>query len=120
MINSVEGFSEKTSKQFIDSLSNFKQFMDEHSFLQIEIPKKSTSGTLFKQNKVVMTGFRNSEMIKFIEENGGTITNTISKNTTLLIIKDKETKGSKIQAAELLGIPIQTQKQFTEKYNINI
>ena len=120
MINSVDGFSEKTSKQFINSLSDFKEFMEEHSFLKIDIPKKNKNGSLFTGKKVVMTGFRNSEIIKYIEANGGTITNTISKNTNLLLIKDKDSKGSKRQAAELLGIPIMTQSKFIEKYNINI
>ena len=94
--------------------------MEEHSFLKIDIPKKNYNGSLFTGKKVVMTGFRNSEIIKYIEVNGGTITNTISKNTNLLLIKDKDSKGSKRQAAELLGIPIITQSKFIEKYNINI
>ena len=65
-----------------------------------------------------MTGFRDKQIIEFIEQNGGNIVSSLSKNTSLLITKDTDSESSKKQAAILLGIKITTKKEFINKYNI--
>jgi DNA ligase (NAD+) len=45
-----------------------------------------------------------------IEENGGTVSNSISNKTHYLIIGDNP--GSKLSKAENLGIPIITEEEF--------
>jgi len=45
-------------------------------------------------------GFRSSEFEEFIENNGGKIQSSISKNTDLLVIKNNDTGGSKIEKAK--------------------
>ena len=115
MINDIEGFSHKTSEQFIKNVSDFMLFLEELDFIKIKYPEKK-NGVLFQDKKIVLTGFRDNDIIKFIDDNSGTITMTISKNTYMLIIKDSNSSSSKTQAAELLGIPIITKKQFISKY----
>jgi len=116
MVNEVDGFSNKTSHQFVENIKKFKMFMVEHPFLKLDIPTKKNKGTLFGNKKIVMTGFRNNTIIEFIEANGGSINNTISKHTDLLVIKDENSTSTKKQAAELLGIPITTLDTFIKKY----
>ena len=116
MLSEVEGFSTKTSKEFFKNIIKFKQFMVEHSFLKLEIPTKKKEGNVFENKKLVMTGFRNNTIIDYILDNGGSITNSISKNTDLLIIKDNNSNSSKKHAAEMLGIQIVTQEYFIKKY----
>lgn len=116
MVNEVEGFSNKTSQQFVKNITKFKMFLEEHSFIKLYIPVKKNKGALFGNKKIVMTGFRNNTIIEFILDNGGSITNTISKNTDLLIIKDKNSNSTKKQAAEILGIPILTLDTFIKIY----
>ena len=116
MVNEVDGFSNKTSQQFVENIKKFKMFMGEHPFLKLDIPTKKNKGTLFGNKKIVMTGFRNNTIIEFIEANGGSINNTISKTTDLLVIKDENSTSTKKQTAELLGIPITTLDTFIKKY----
>ena len=117
MLNELEGFSTKTSQQFVDSLTNFKLFMVEHPFIKIDIPKKKNTGNKFKNIKIAMTGFRNKTISELIENNGGIISSSLTKNTDMLIIKDENSRSSKTHAAELLGIPIITLEDFIIKYN---
>ena len=53
---------------------------------------------------------------QIIEDNGGTFTQSVTKNTTLLIAGEKA--GSKVQKAQELGIPILTEKQIRERLGI--
>jgi NAD-dependent DNA ligase len=41
---------------------------------------------------------------------------SISKNTFVLIVKDKEDKTGKILDAEVLNVPIMTLEEFKSKY----
>ena len=59
--------------------------------------------------KIVVSGFRDKDIISYIENEGGILTNTVSKNTNLLIIKDNSVMDtSKVQKAKNLGIKIIT------------
>jgi DNA ligase (NAD+) len=70
---------------------------------------------------IVITGslehFKNrNELTAFINERGGKVTGSVSKNTTLLINNDPESSSSKNRDAKRLGIPILTEKKFLEEY----
>ena len=110
MIKEIEGFSTKTSEQFIDNLDRFRGFIKELDFIKIRPPSKK--GDMYSGKKIVLTGFRDNKIIDYIEDNGGSIVSSISKNTDLLIIKDKGSRSSKVDAAEMLGIKILTRDDF--------
>ena len=112
MIKDIDGFSDKTSKQFIDNLDLFKTFIMELNFLEIKMPEKK-KGSKFSGKKIVITGFRDKNITDYIEDNGGIVGNSISKNTDILVIKDKSFTSSKVSAAEMLGIPIITKEKFS-------
>jgi len=123
MLNQIEGFSDKTSKKFVENISCFKDFLKNLDFLKIETIKKKNKkfkivGGLFENKKILITGFRDDKIIDFITKHNGTISNTINKNTNLLIIKDKDYSNGKTDAANLLGIPIITQNNFIQQYNL--
>lgn len=70
---------------------------------------------------IVITGslehFKNrDELIVCINEHGGKVTSSVSKNTTILINNNIESTSSKNREAQRLGIPILTEKNFLEKY----
>lgn len=65
---------------------------------------------------IVFSGFRDSELESQIKERGGKVTTSVSKNTTLLIMKDiGDTKG-KAQKAISLNIPLVTRDDFVSTY----
>ena len=69
-----------------------------------------------KNQKVVMTGFRSQEIADFIEKNGGKISGSVSKNTTLVIYVETDKLSSKLEKARELGIKLMTKTEFEKKY----
>lgn len=93
-------------------------------FVSITSVAESTAvpaNDLLEGQVIVITGslehFKNrNELTAFINERGGKVTGSVSKNTTLLINNDPESSSSKNRDAKRLGIPILTEKKFLENY----
>lgn len=64
--------------------------------------------------KICFSGFRNNELQKQIEESGGSVVSSVSKNTSILVVTDKNATSSKISKAELLGVKIMDLSEFNE------
>lgn len=112
-LKQINGWEEKTSRMFA---KNFKHFIDFYNsiknYITIETISKKT-GDKFKDMKIVMSGFRDKDLEKYIEDNGGTIQSGVSKNTTILIIKDESVRDtSKAFKAKELGVQVMTKEQF--------
>ncbi len=104
----LEGFQEKTAKKFVSGLVLFKKFIKEHSVIKI---KKATKKQKIKKGKytnevITFSGVRDQELEKEIIAQGGKISSTVTSNTTLLIVKDLQSKSSKIKKAKELKIKI--------------
>jgi DNA ligase (NAD+) len=64
-------------------------------------------------HKYVMSGFRDKELEEEIVKRGGKVTGTVSRNTTALIVKQKnENVTGKIENAQKLNIPIYSREEF--------
>jgi len=71
--------------------------------------------------KFVFTGFRNDPLEKYIKAHGGTVTTSVSKNTTAIIRKDSSDKTSgKVKKAEEIGVKVINVEDFISQNNINI
>ena len=73
--------------------------------------------------KFVITGklhqFKNRDAMKsIIEQHGGKVVDSVTKNTSYLINNDIESTSSKNQTAKKLGIPIISEQEFLEKFNL--
>jgi NAD-dependent DNA ligase len=66
--------------------------------------------------KIVFTGFRDKDTMETITKLGGELANSVSKNTFVVIVKDKDEDSGKIDQAKKLNIPILTLEEFKEKY----
>ena len=121
----LDGFDEKTAKQFANNFDKFKKFfviLEQIKLISVDHLKKPVQkvavqlGVLFKDMKFVFTGVRNKELEDFIIANGGQITTTVSKNTDMLLhVKGIETSGSYKKAKEL-NIETMTVEDFKQKY----
>ena len=49
---------------------------------------------------------------------GGTNTGTVSSKTSVLLAKDVNESGSKLEKARSLKIPIMTSEEFKKKYDL--
>ena len=63
-----------------------------------------------------MSGFRNKELEKLIVNAGGDVTNTVSKNTFILLVDSLNSTSSKVLKAKKLDITIMTPFAFASKY----
>lgn len=134
--NIVDDFTKKTYKTWYDRLMNIEGFdtISVESFLYLlpdfqtfykkilkivdveEHVNASNSEGIFKNQTVVFTGFRNAEWKKFIEDEGGKVSGSTSRNTTLLIFNDGEESSAKFQKAKQLGVETISKSDFGKKY----
>ena len=114
-INNIEGFQTKTSKQFLDNLDNFKEFLLE---LDLDYYVKEDNEIIVIKNPningkhFVMTGFRDLNIISNIDKNGGIIQNDVNMKTDYLIVKDHQSNSSKFKRAKIMGVGILLKEDF--------
>jgi DNA ligase (NAD+) len=131
-IKSIDGFSTKTAKQVIDFIPEFIKWLNNHSQINvtdIHSMKKSdynnekdfkNVNSALKKN-IVITGFRNSELVSIIEASGGKVQSSVNGKTDILIVKDNGSmKGSKYNKAKSLNIEIDTLQSFIKKHNLEL
>nr|AEX62648.1 DNA ligase [Moumouvirus Monve] len=119
-ILSLEGFDDITTDSFLKSLPEFQKFYKiVNKIVDIKPYTSNVKKTgMFQNQNIVFTGFRNKDWQKFIEEEGGKVSGSVSKNTTLLVYNDGEESSNKYQTAKKLGIKTISKSQFAKKYNI--
>ena len=121
-ISKIEGFHIKTSKQFVDNLKNFKYFMETMPFLSytntIQTKLNKTKNSYISGKNIVLTGFRDSNIINYIENNDGIIQSTVNKKTDIVVIKNENFRSSKIEIAKSMNIPIVTKDDFIKTLDI--
>ncbi len=59
-----------------------------------------------------------SDLKKIIEDMGGKVTGSVTRNTTYLINNDITSTSSKNKKAKELGIPIITEKEFVDRFKV--
>jgi NAD-dependent DNA ligase len=118
----IDGFAELTAGRFIDNFEKFKKFYEDFnevydiSHMIKIVHKKNTKQLRFKDDVIVFTGVRDDELQKEIEDMGGKVTGSVSKNTTILITSDNPDTGTeKYKKAKTLGIKIYTISEFRNK-----
>lgn len=116
----IKGMANKSANLFVDNIEPFVNFMNEAK-LEYKLNEGSkitpadTSGPLYDK-KVVMTGFRDKQILEFLKSQGANIMTTVNKNTELVIIKSKDDMTGKAEMAENHNVPIMTKEQFENEY----
>ena len=119
----INGFEEKSADLFLKGLEKFKKWLLEHKLKYIDPTKLNSSSKLEKEQKlkdltIVMTGFRDKELEKLIEELGGTNTGTVTSKTSILLAKDVNESGGKLEKARKLKVPIMTIEEFKNTFKL--
>ena len=119
---SLEGFDTISVDHFLDALPEFQKFHDKIEELVNIKPHSNVvkKNGIFKDQKVTFTGFRIGEWQKFIESEGGNVSGSVSRNTTLLVYNDGEESSAKYQTAKKLGIKTLSKTEFAKKYSLII
>jgi NAD-dependent DNA ligase len=110
----IDGVSDITGNVFIKALNEYnnryKDFPIKISYITSQV--KELVGDKYNNTNICMTGFRDKELEEFIINNGGKIASGVSKATTHLLVKDKDSSSSKTDKAKSLSIPILTKEEF--------
>jgi NAD-dependent DNA ligase len=129
-VKSIKGMAIKTAQSFVNQIPAFLEFLQEtnltHKLTQTTNQNQDQNQDQNKNqinsehplyNKtIVMTGFRDQDLQEQLKKLGVKQTTSVSKNTFILLVKDKEDETSKVLDAKKLNIPIMTKEEFTAKF----
>lgn len=91
----TNGFSDKTVDKIISNMEIAKTFYDSiKSYITTDVTNNDTTTLVneYTNENVVFSGFRDKELEEFILKSGGKVSKTITRKTTLLLVKsDKQT-----------------------------
>jgi DNA ligase (NAD+) len=114
-LRAIDGWEEKTSTLFVSNFEDFIEFYDMiKDYITLEAKKKMEKGE-FTGKTVVFSSFRDADLKEKIENQGGKIGSSVSKNTNYLVVRDQsalDDPTDKITKAIELGIKIITKDKL--------
>jgi len=110
-LKEINGWEEKTSLLFATNYKDFIKFYNSiKDIITIEkISEKKIVKSKYTNKNIVLSGFRDPELQAKLESMGAKITNTVTKNTDFLIVKDESVlaeETGKVKKAKELGVAI--------------
>ena len=89
--------------------------LEDKLYENVQKKEVDSSHPLFEKT-VVITGFRDEKLQKDLKELGAKLGTSVSKNTFVVLVKNKEEETGKTLEAKKLGIPVLTLEEFNKKY----
>lgn len=118
----IDGFSETLATNYLSGWDPFWEFVkDIEQFItikkeeKIEMENDTMKGMIF-----VFTGFRDEAAEIEIQKRGGIIGSGVSRITTHLVVKDKESTSSKMQKATEYGAKILDIEDFFNTFGLQL
>lgn len=100
----VSGFSDKTAQKVIEGIQDNIKLIE---YLQKKIDIIETYGDGADADfTVCFTKIRDKNLEDWIESNGGSVVDSLTKDTTYLVVPDDAENSSKMEKARKYGIPI--------------
>ena len=129
-LSSIDGIGDVIASNFFnyfhtkENIDAFVDLLGELDVIQEEVKKADSSDLMFGKVFCV-TGkvniFPNRDSIKaLIESRGGKLTGSVSKSTDFLVTNDTTSGSRKNKAAAEYGIPILSEQEFIDKFNIEV
>lgn|SRR3990167_771074 len=113
-ITNVEGFSKNSAEKVVENLEYADMLLQKLKPFTTFTEQKRVSDSM-QEHKYVMTGFRDKEIEDQIAQRGGKVVTSVSKNTTMVIAKNKNETSGKLTKARDLGIPVVDKETFWRK-----
>lgn len=117
-IQTCEGWTPKALVQFHSVYPTYEQWRKEE-LPCVPYPRLGESTPLQPvptKGCLCLTGFRDAVLQKKLEDKGYTISNSVTKKTTALLVKSLEESSEKMEKAKALGIRILTREQAEAEY----
>lgn len=124
-LSEIKGMAKKTAEVFVLNIPKFLEFLKEcglENKLNVKVAEnkkqdtKDVSGHPLFEKKIVITGFRDKELENKLKSVNVNLGSAVSKNTFLVITKDKTDSTGKLEKARELGITILTPDELVSKY----
>lgn len=127
-LSAIEGVGEVIASAFVrymrdeDNLGKISRLMEE---LEVEIPVVEEGSQTLAGLSFVVTGSlarfgSRNDLKDLIEQKGGKVTGSVTSKTACLINNDAASTSSKNKKARELGIPILSEEDFLERYQIQV
>ena len=124
----IDGVGEVIADSFVSYFEDKKrrdEFCELLEELNLTVPESDGSSDELGGRVFVITGslnhFDNRNALKeLIEGMGGKVTGSVTGNTSFLINNDSKSSSSKNKTAAKLGIPVITEEEFLEMFNIKL
>ena len=118
-LTKVKGMAKKTAESFVNKIDSFVSFLQEigqaDKMAVVLQPILVIDHPLNNKN-IVLTGLRDKTILELIKGVGANVSSNVSKNTFLVIARNKEEDTGKAEEARKLDIPIVTVEEFMETY----
>jgi len=106
----------------VDNIPAFIKFMKEAGLgnrldFKPDTPTGDINHAVYGR-EVIMTGFRDKELIRSIEEKGGKLGSSVKNATLAVLVKDKDEDTGKADQAKKKGVPIMTVEEFKNKFEL--
>lgn len=115
----TKGFSEKTVIKLYNDMKKFIKFMERlQNIIDINVivKKENQIESELKGKIIVLSGFR--DLIPIIENVGGIVRTSVSKNTDYVVVENINTTTTKATKARSLNIPIFSKEEFVKKFGL--
>jgi NAD-dependent DNA ligase len=125
-ISEIKGMAIKTAEAFVAKIDDFEDFLMETDMYyklfefqnahknkgaDAEVVGVNTAHPLYGKT-IVMTGFRNKELEDKLKSVGAKIGTSVSKNTYLVVAKDKNDETGKVLEAKKMGVNVISLAEF--------
>lgn len=118
MIQQIPGFN-MLAYDFAERLPYFVQWLQLHPMITYQKPQifeRNPNYMTLQGQTIVFSGFRDKDLEEQIKSRGGKVTSSVSRNTTMLVVKDPNDLTGKPQRAQELGIPIIQREEFVKRF----
>ena len=112
----VDGVAKITAEKFVEKIPEFLKFLKDAN-LDYKLDEKEVEQDLDTDHelygkKIVLTGFRDKNLLDKLKKIGAEPSGSVTKNTFAVIVKDKDEDTGKADQARKLGIKIITIDEF--------
>ena len=119
MVSEIKGMGKITAKGFVCNINKFVDFMSEANLedklTEVEEAIEYDESHPLYQKKIVITGFRDSDLEKAIKSVGGEMSSSVSKKTFKVIVKNMDEDSGKADLGRKYGVLI-TKDKFISDY----
>ena len=118
----VKGMGSKSADSFVDHIPQFLGFLEDTDLTGKLSARPSSpkpivdEGHVLFKKAIVMSGTRDKDLEKLLEDVGSTLGSSVTSNTFALITPDVTSESSKIKQARKFTTPIFTPAEFRRKY----